>query len=239
MSYFLFNGVSSEELGLIVTEPVIRPSWEELVNEVTVPGALSKLTQRLGTYDNELMTIQTAIPDADRETLDRIYGTLHGPGKLQLSTAPEEYLNVYIRKLEPRAVAQMMGELPVTMTVSPFAYAVEPTVVTIPPVAGYYEYVPNPGTAPSEPLIEVTGSGEMYVNTNGKNLRVELPAELGTRTVYLDCAVSVAYYEDNGEKIPVTQYTYGEFPLLAPGTNWMLNYGGVTGCTVTVRERWY
>lgn len=81
MSYFLFNGVSSEELGLIVTEPVIRPSWEELVNEVTVPGALSKLTQRLGTYDNELMTIQTAIPDADRETLDRIYGTLHGPGK--------------------------------------------------------------------------------------------------------------------------------------------------------------
>ena len=29
MSHFLFNGVSSLDLGLIVTEPVLRPSWEE------------------------------------------------------------------------------------------------------------------------------------------------------------------------------------------------------------------
>lgn len=241
MSHFLFNGVSSLDLGLIVTEPVLRPSWEEDIREEAVPGANCKLMIGTGIYNNANLTIQTAIPDADTATLDLIYKTLHGSGKLQLSTSPEEYMEAYVGKLEPKAVAALMGELPVNFSVRPFARAVEPTIVDMTHAAGasgwYYTLI-NPGSAPAEPLISITGSGTMHVNINGNDMRIELPAALNGKTIYLDSEISVAYYVEDNIKYSVTQYTYGNFPLLKPGSNGMYHFGDVTSCIVNVRERW-
>lgn len=241
MSHFLFNGVSSLDLGLIVTQPVLRPSWEEDVREEAIPGEYCKLMIGSGIYNNAELTIQTAIPDADAATLDRIYGTLHGFGKLQLSTSPTEYLEAYVNKLEPKAVAALMGELPVSFSLRPFARAVEPAVVDMTHASGtsgWYYRLDNPGSAPAEPLISIVGSGTLHVNVNGEDLKIELPAALNGKTIYLDSEISVAYYEENGSKHSITQYTYGNFPLLKPGSNGMYHFGDVTSCIVNLRERW-
>lgn len=50
MSYFLFNGISSRELGMIVTSPVIRPSWAIEESEYTLAGRTTKYSQKSKTY---------------------------------------------------------------------------------------------------------------------------------------------------------------------------------------------
>ena len=38
MSYFIFNGVNSNTLGLIITQPIIRPTWQPEVEFTAIPG---------------------------------------------------------------------------------------------------------------------------------------------------------------------------------------------------------
>ena len=131
MSSFIFNGFSSKELGLIITKPVFRPSWAEEVDEITIPGKTQKLRIHTGVYGSQSFTIETAIPEATPENVRRIYQALCGSGRLVLSSNPSEYLNVDVEPLVPQAIALCMAELPISFTALPFAYAIEPTTVTI------------------------------------------------------------------------------------------------------------
>ena len=64
--------------------------------------------------------------DASPEKVKQIYNTLRGYGTLVISTDPEEQLNVYVEELDPKGVAIMMAEFPITFRADPFAYATAP-----------------------------------------------------------------------------------------------------------------
>lgn len=148
MSRFKFNGVSSDELGLIITETPFRPTWSEKSESITIPGRSTQLRQSSGTYENQDLTIETVISDTSK--IKDIYEVLQGTGTLELSTHEGEYINVDVYPLVPQGVALTMAKLPVTFTCSPFAYSIEPTVVDM---GTSYTPIPNPGTVYSEPLI--------------------------------------------------------------------------------------
>lgn len=147
---FTFNGVTSDSLGLIVTNSVFRPSWAEERSELNIPGRSSKIHIGTGVYPNEELTIQTAITDVAK--IREIYSTICGEGKLILSSNPDEYLYATVEPLISEGVALEMALLPITFSLAPFAYAVEPTQVQI---GKEYTAVENASSIYSEPVIQI------------------------------------------------------------------------------------
>ena len=245
MSSFIFNGISSDELGLIITAPIIRPTWGKEVSEVTRAGSARKIIQESKTFGNADFVINTVIAEASPENVRSIFSKLSGFGKLLISTAPQEYLDVFIKPLVPEAKALTMAELPINVTALPFAYAVNPTVVDI-TEASPYVAVENAGTVYSQPEIRFTKltHSDTVINVNGKGFTIKDPAkgepvEAGYEII-IDCDVEVAYFvRSNGERVSINSDTYGDFPLLHTGTNYVTHSGDLESASIKVNERWY
>lgn len=150
MSSFTFNGTTSDELGLIITETPFRPSWTEQAEDIIIPGRAEIIKHSNGIYDDQQLPVNAVISDPAK--IRQIYGTLSGKGRLILSTAPDEYLNVRVEPLIPQGVALDMAELPITFTCAPFAYALTPTAVQI---GTTYTEVQNNSSIYSAPIIEI------------------------------------------------------------------------------------
>ena len=238
MSKFIFNGYDSEELGLMITHPIARPSWAREVNEISAPGRTSKIMQLAKAYANASMTIHTVIRDTSPESVRAIYAALNGYGPLQLSTAASEYVNAYADPLIPEAVAMHTAELPVGFRVLPFAYAVEPTVVQL---TAQQTVVPNAGTVFSAPEIHFTATGEtVTVAVNGQDFIVTLTQTEQGKEIIIDCEAEVTYYVNgSGKKVSINAQTANDYPLLHTGDNVVSIDGTVSAASINVRERWY
>lgn len=56
----------------------------------------------------------------------------------------------------------------------------------------------------------------------------------------IDCDVEVAYFvRSNGERVSINSDTYGDFPLLHTGTNYVTHSGDLESASIKVNERWY
>lgn len=238
MSFFTFNGINSKDLGLIVTKPVVRPSWAMVKKEIEAPGRSVNVMQFSKTYSNAAMTIDTVIADASPENVRSIYDALRGYGKLQISTAPDEYINAYVEPLVPEAVALLMAELPIKFTCEPFAYAVEPTVVQL--TAGQ-TIITNGGTVYCAPEFTILAEGESVTLTvNGKEFVITLPSEAVNKVITVDCDAEMTYYNDSqANMISINQYTYNDYPLFRTGLNLVVLTGTIHTAYVTIRERWF
>lgn len=237
MSSFTFNGISSDDLGIMITKPIVRPTWSRIVNEET-SGAISKLMQQLKTYDNSEFPVYGVITDATEDNMRLIYQTLNGRGRMIISTAPHEYMNVFISPITPQPVALMMSEIVLSIVAQPFAYAVNPTGQVI---TQDFEIIRNGGTifAAPEIMLKPRSAGDISIDVNGASFVIKVPSELIGKTIIVDCEVQVAYYlGDNNEKISITHMTYNDFPLLKTGENYIKYSGSASDVVCNVRERW-
>lgn len=235
MSYFVFRGISSEDLGLIITKPIVRPNWAKATTEVERPGASSNLIIEGNNYSSSELIVSAVIADTSPEKVHNIYSALQGYGILALSSAPQEYMNAICKPLVPETVALSMAELHISFTVMPFAYAVNPTIETI---TSTEKSIENSGTVYSEPLFTLTGSGNISIFVNDAEFKIALTNELADTEIYIDCEAQVAYYVSNGQNITVTQLTSGDFPLLHTGENIVRCSGTVNSMHINLKERW-
>lgn len=243
MSYFIFDGNNSNNLGLIITQPIIRPTWAPEVEYISLPGRPRQLPHQKTWYPNKELTVQAVLSDASPAKVRDVYDKLRGYGVLNISTAPHEYLNAYVQDVDPKGVALLMAEFPITFNLEPFAYSDTSTdydiANTITPIA--YN-----GTVFCDPQIVIHPSTtSTTVDCNGVTITVQTPQAIidaNYSTDYsltLDCEGELAYYtKPNGENVACTQLTTGEFPRLHKGNNY-LKAQTVTSASVTVRERWY
>lgn len=240
MSYFLFNGVNSDELGLMVTSPPVRPTWKPESTEFTFAGNSVKYVQKSKTYGNQTMTIQTFIDDISPENLQKIYNSIQGEGKLWLSSSPAEYLEVIAEPPDIKAVAYLAGECSFKFTVKPFARAVNPTIVEI-NSQNSYKQVNNSGTLYSEPLISFVSfaNQEIKINVNGADFTVIHPDGCTfDSTIFIDCEEQIVYFQrPEGTLHTCMQYTTGDLPLLHIGSNYVQYSGAVQDFKINVKER--
>ena len=164
MSYFIFNETNSNDLGMIVRKPIIRPTWGNEYAEMALAGGMRKVMQQSKYYENSSITIDTYVHDASPENIRNIYSKLQGEGKLWVSTVPDEVMDVIIRPIVPEAVALLSAEIPINVTCLPFAYAVSPTTGDLTNATSYEEVV-NEGTMFSAPEIRFVPTGESAVSS--------------------------------------------------------------------------
>lgn len=246
MSTFTFKGVTSDSLGLIITRPMVRPTWAPEVEFTPIIGRPRQNPFTKSWYPNSRLTVQAVIADASTASVRAIYNALRGYGTLVISTAATEYMNAYARLPVPEPQALLMAELPIEFNCEPFAYALSESSVDITSATSAYTEVENTGTAFTDPQISfIASAASTTIDCNGEVLTVTTPTEIvnasypDTYSITIDCDAQLAYYtKPDTSVVACTELTSGPFPRLHTGSNWM-KHSAAASMYVSYRERWY
>jgi phage-related protein len=173
-----------------------------------------------------------------RGNIDAIYKWLSGTGRLITSENTGQYLNATCDDgIDPERAGKRMGKIAVSFRCDPFAYAIANTPLICATSPAIFQTI---GTIYSEPVITVTGSGEITLTVNGVALRITGV----TGNVTIDVPRRLAYSTDgNGKKTVCLDHTYGNLwdMLLVPDPdafNRVSWTGNATQVEITKNERW-
>lgn len=226
--WFSWNGVSCTEYGIHVSEqpPITIPS--ERATFTNVPGRPGSLTTLEGddVYDDQVLTATCFISDPSR--ISAIAAWLKGSGKVTF--ANRQGGSYFARIANQISFEKILRGNPhrsfaINFRCKPFWYAesVEPIILT---TSG--TIVTNPGSVYSEPVITVTGFGEITLMV-GTTI-VELSDVSGS--IILDTPLMEAYSGTSSMNTSMS----GDFPLLKPGSNAVSWSGNVT--SVVIDPNW-
>ena len=246
MSSFVFNEINSDALGLIITKPMIRPTWQQETTYTAIPGRARQSPYTQPWYSNSELTVSAVIADASPQELRNIYAALRGSGTLVISTSPQERINIAdVRLPVPEAKALLVAELPIIFVCESFAESVTQSTVDITSATSIPARADNDGTIYVDPEITIVPSATRTdINCNGKVIFVTTPTAIvaagypANAKIVLDCDAQLAYYQiGDGDKTACTQNTQGPFPRLNVGENYFLTTAAQS-VVMRYRERW-
>lgn len=236
MSYFIFNGISSDEMYVRVnTYPPLHRAKERL-ERVVIPGRQGAVTIREDYSDPTYEQIAkeftcTLLEDAD---LHDVTAWLTGSGYITFGNEPlYEYECCIEEPIEfetivpgrtPRRFVLKVACQPYKMLVTP---AADITISTNP------QTVNNPGNATSMPTITIEGEDEVTVDVGDYEFTIDLTA---ATPVVIDCDAMMATSSDG-----LTSYLdtmTGDFPRLVPGDTEVSTTGTVTSLVITPNWRY-
>lgn len=165
--WFEWNGVKCTDYGIYVTEQPPSTIPEERVTFTNIPGRSGSLTTLEGdyVYEDLVLTATCVISDPDR--ILEIAGWLRGSGTVTFANRDGGFY--YARVVNQIPFEKILRGNPhrsfaVNFRCKPFWYEADVPVKNIQPGSGStsgYVTMQNPGNVPSEPIITVTGSGEI------------------------------------------------------------------------------
>lgn len=225
--WFDFAGTRSTALGVYVQEfpPVTLP--EERVEFKPVPGHSGSLARLEGdaVYNDVVLSIDCWVRDLSN--LEQIAAWLHGRGALVLGNVPNRYYDARcVNQIELTKVLRGREHrtFPAVFRCKPYRYVYPAPAVITKTVSG--QTVTNPGNVEAEPLIVVTGSGDISLTIGAKTMQI---AGLASK-ITIDVAAGLAY---NGT-VNLTGSLTGDWPMtIPPGTSMVSWTGSVTKVEIT------
>lgn len=230
----IYNGISSETLGLIVTRLPDFHRAAYRVSEVTIPGRSGQLVQDDGGYDLYSTALEINCNGVDLRT---VYAWLRGEGWMISTDEPDykAYVYLYAQADDERfRAAGTYDTLSFSLRVEPFLRLVNEEAVVLTENANTFQ---GQGHDATLPFIHVEASGDVTLMVNGATAYLtEVDGD-----IWLDCEAGVAYTEAEGVKaFAGTQVTLedGEWPYLLPegGANLVSWTGSVA--RVTLQPNW-
>lgn len=226
--YFIYNGVDSRMMDIIVTAmpPTVRAA--KRLESITVPGRDGSLHETDGAYDNYTKTIECAIKD--RKKIDEIAAWLTGSGNIIFSSEPDKVYKVSIVNTIP--ITQMMKtfqKFQVNFDTYPFKYSVNAygDAITLTKASN----VLNKGTVYSRPIFKIYGSGVVTLTVNGK----DYPISSIDGYITINSEVEECYKDDVNCNHALSA---DSFPVLSLGANSIRWTGNVSKIEITPNWRW-
>ena len=226
--WFEWNGVKCTDYGIYVTElpPLTIP--EERVAFTNIPGRSGSLTTLEGDYVYEDMVLTATCVVSEPNRISEIAGWLRGSGTVTFANRKGGFY--YARVTNQIPFEKILRGNPhrsfaVNFRCKPFFYLenVQPITLTSSGV-----FITNPGSVPSEPIITITGSGEITLMV-GMSI-VELSDMNGSIT--LDSELQEAY----NDATSLNSRMSGDFPEFLPGQNAVSWTGNVS--RVVIQPNW-
>lgn len=221
MEKFIFNDISSDDLGLIIKEMPPITKAAKNIESIKVNGRNGNLHIDNGTYDSVDITIECIVKDLSK--IDMIKRTLEGTGSLKLSTVPDRTFTATIKnQIDFTKYLMVLREFPLQLELQPFSFSDSKTL-------SYSESTTFTidGNVKTYPIINVDGIGIITIN----NVSVEV---LET-DITIDC--DLMNCTNNGiEKNNMV--ILDDFPCLNPGENNLTLGTGITNVEIEYAERW-
>ena len=169
--WFEWNGVRCTDYGIYVTEQPPPTIPEERVTFTNIPGRSGALTTLEGDYVYEDMVLTATCVISDPDRIPEIAGWLRGSGTVTFANRDGGFY--YARVINQIPFEKILRGNPhrtfaVNFRCKPFWYEADVPVKNIQPASGStsgYVTMQNPGNVPSEPIITVTGSGEITIDS--------------------------------------------------------------------------
>ncbi|EGT4138009.1 phage tail domain-containing protein [Clostridium perfringens] len=229
MSYFIFKGISSEEMGLIIEKncDITKPNRKYL--EFKVEGRDGLLTKDLGTYECTTKEFLVHLIKEDMPSLDYLLDWLDGEGELISSTLHNRH---YIARVDNEIPLEQIIEnglykFPIRFKCQPFSYRNKNDVIQI---TEQGTAISNSCTRPAKPCLTVFGNGTINLSiTSDRGVyQITLKDVVDSITINTDTMQCYKGLENCNSKMT------GKFPILQKGKNTFEWSGGtVTKIEVT------
>lgn len=227
--WFLWNGVKCTDYGIHVSRQpeIIRPSERAVFT--SVPGRSGTLTTLEGNdvYDDFILSVECFITGLSN--LTNICSWLRGSGRVTFANRQGGFYNARI--VNQISFEQILRGNPhrtfaVNFRCQPFFYLSGTQDITL---TSSYGSINNPGNVFSEPVLQVTVSGNGYITMGGTYF--ELMDIYGTVTVdtpRMEAYMNYATYNS---------HVWGEYPRLLSGNNIVTWSGSVSRIVITPNWR--
>lgn len=239
MNYFVYNGVSSLELGLRIESKNVFSAPQYDVDFLSIPGRDGDLIAGSGRYPNVQVTYSVYLPAKTITELSRKITLV----KSWLYSEPDSYHTltdtydadfyrkaVYAGKLDIEDQLNRIGVFTISFSCKPFRYSADGDIPVS--IVGDNYILSNPYPFTSKPFIRVIGTGE-------GSLTLTTPTKTSIWTFTdLDGYLDIDSEQMNFYKgaTPKNDTVSGSgFPLLYSGDNEVLFSGDVTEVQITPR----
>jgi len=234
--WFEWNGVRCTDYGIYVTEQPPPTIPEERVTFTNIPGRSGSLSTLEGDFVYEDLVLTATCVISDPERIPEIAAWLRGSGTVTFANRDGGFY--YARIINQIPFEKILRGNPhrtfaVNFRCKPFWYEADVPVKNIQPASGStsgYVTMQNPGNVPSEPIITVTGTGEITLIVD--MTIVELSDVNGEITI--DSVLQECY--SGGESM--NHCMSGDFPTLASGISTISWMGNVTHLKVIPNWRY-
>lgn len=238
MGWIMWNGVSSEEMGLVVERMPYISRAKLRTQEFVVPGRSGVLHAWDGSH--EMITLKILLNLMQSQHAGEINAWLSGRGTLITSDEPTRCWKGIIAQevawTRYRPYGHAYDSISVMIDADPYMYEASPSHTVLVEA----DSIEGDGTLPAAPLIAVSGEGEGALSVGGTT--VSFTGLTAGTPLYLDCDAKIAYTLSDGEPESanaLVEIVDNEWPALAcTGSTAVSWTGGVTGIDVQHNWRW-
>lgn len=226
--YFIWNGINSLDMGVVMLKAPSVYIPERRVNEVEIVGRNGILHEDVGTFANYTKDAECHV--MNREQIDDICKWLTGSGEVIFSSEPDKIYKAFIKNSIPfHNILLNLNDFLVQFDCEPFKYSVNwrNDILTMTEATIVY----NRGTFMSEPKITVYGDGNIDLKINNENYL--LLAVDGYITI--DSEIMEVYKDSENKNI---SFQADAFPKFQVGENTISWTGNVTKVEIEPRWRW-
>lgn len=221
-AWLTWRGSSTLDFELIVRKLPVFQAGEERVKSFEIPGRDGTL--HIADGSAESYTVNCEIIMLDDERRGEVFAWLRGSGVLITSDDPDHAVRArVVNKINPTRIAPKVRDFLVVFEVQPYRYEASPETVTLTASGA----INNHGTASCYPLITVTGTGVLTIDS-----AAYVFAESGI-TLNSDIQECYAGAVNKNNKVS------GGFPVLTPGVHTITLGAGITSVEILTNARWY
>lgn len=223
--FFVFNGVSSKDMGIIVNKLPPISKAEKNYEELEIPGRNGKLFIDKKCYKPFKYEITcTLMPNSN---IRDISAWLDSSGKLIISTELDKFYEVIIKNQIDFAQAyKVFNEFVIIFEVQPIAFSVEDKKII---VTKQTDITILRATYDMKPYIKVNGNGNVTLTINNKSAILKEIKDY----IELDCELEEAY---KNNKNCNSSIECEDFPKLIPGKNSINWIGNVSSIEIKYKE---
>lgn len=232
-SWFKFNGWSSGDMGLTVTEYPPHLIAEERAEYKKIPGKSGSVTLLQGDAVYEDITLSVGCYLPDLSNLNEVTAWLRGNGDLILGNSSDYLYRARVTnqiKLEKIVRGRSPRAFNVNFRCNPFRYESDPEVIAL---SGTLT-LDNPGTISADPLIMIRGTGQVILTIGDCTVIIDDMAN--AYPIYIDCDARVAYRGLEQYPVSIT-LADGAWPQLGLGAT-KISWIGNAKITITPNWRW-
>lgn len=220
----IIDGVYASEYNLSMVERPSIPTPERKITTYEIDGRHGSLTE-LGTYQDMVLPITLNLLEEEniKDLIRQIKTWLLQCKVLFFSDDTVFYQVKHVSIGDIANEIEEYGLFDVTFTLDPFAYSNFDTISAVKDSTLY-----NPGTYEAEPIIKVSGTGDVRLQLNSTIIQLKQIDQF----IVLDSEMQNCY---KGTE-PLNHKMSGEFPVLIVGENTISWTGNVT--KVEIEGRW-
>lgn len=229
MYYFILDGQTSFNNGIVVTKRPDFPSPERNYNTYDIPGRDGQLFEDIGTYQDIAIDIECNFIDIPRKWGDhwrKVKRWLLKSGMRKIQFSDDPYFYWIVKKIvigtAERQVIQS-AEFTITLTLDPWCYLTS-GLNKVP-----YNLITENTCELSKPIYYITGEGMCTLTVNGN----AVTANVG-QNLTIDTYREICYRTDGTLQNTAINADYDKMFLL-PGTNTITISSGFT---CNVRPNW-